>query len=369
MARPSRWHHVVIASRDEAITAADILNSPLALRPLEGFLVHMHVAWLYLLQAEFEKTKVDYHYRKPNGRYVRVDGEKKSWDLQQCIRTRWPDSRDPVRLNLDLTCKLRNKIEHRFERGLSVAALGFTQSLIMNYEDEIVGIFGDRYSLAQNVHLPVSLSLFSREGAVAMLKAQEDLPVKFRDFFVDYRAGVAEDIRSDRAFEFRIEVVQKRAPKSDADLAVSYVRADDLDPEELELYQALERTGRIVLHDKHRDVINSGWMKPTEAAREISQQLGVKFGPSSEFPKAWRYFEVRPGAEVRGDDRAKTKGQYCRWDKPFEQYVYSGAFVELVVSGCSSREGFERVIGWAPKPLADGGSAGSSSPEVLESKP
>ena len=342
---------MVVAARDEALQAVEIHNSPTSPRPLEGYLVHMHVAWLYLLHAGFEKAGVDYHYRQPNGWYVKVDGEPKSWELQRCVETRWGDINDPTRANLELTVKLRNKIEHRYERGLQVASYGFTQALIINFETELI-TFGATYSIADRVHLPVSLSTFSREGAAALAKAQMELPEKLRDFFIDYRGGVSEEVRSDRAFEFRIEIMQKRAPASEADVAVSFVRIEDLSEDELEAYEALERTGRVILRDKIRDVANAGWMKPAVAAGKVQATLGQRFHPSAEFPKAWAFYGVRPPTTATGDERAITDPRYCRWDAAFEGYVYSSAFVRLLETELADPERFEEVIGWAPKPIA-----------------
>ena len=59
---------------------------------LEGFFVHMHLAWLYLFQARYEREHRDYFFRKPNGRYERIDGEPKSWDLAKFTRERWVDN-------------------------------------------------------------------------------------------------------------------------------------------------------------------------------------------------------------------------------------------------------------------------------------
>ena len=56
-------------------------------------------------------------------------------------------------------------------------------------------------------------------------------------------------MQSSRAFEFRIEITQKRAPKSEADLAVEFVRLEDLSPEEVEAYEALEMTGRVIIRE------------------------------------------------------------------------------------------------------------------------
>lgn len=341
---------MVLAARDEALQAVEIHNSPTAPRPLEGFLVHMHVAWLYVLHAGFERTGVEYHYRQPNGRYVKVDGEPKSWELHRCVEARWGDINDPTRANLELTVKLRNKVEHRYERGLQVASYGFTQALMVNFEAELL-TFGAEYSIADRIHLPVSLSTFSREGAAALAKAQMELPQRLRDFFIDYRGGLSDEVLSDRAFEFRIEILQKRAPASEADVAVTFVRIEDLADEELEAYEALERTGRVILRDKIRDVANVGWMKPAVAAAQVQESLNVRFSPTAEFPKAWRHYGVRPPSDATGDERAMTDPRYCRWDAAFEGYVYSSAFVRLLVQDLTDPLEFASVIGWEAKPL------------------
>ncbi len=51
MARPKRHWHMVEASRDEASLATRLYNDPAEVRSFEGFAVHMHLVWLYLLHA------------------------------------------------------------------------------------------------------------------------------------------------------------------------------------------------------------------------------------------------------------------------------------------------------------------------------
>lgn len=350
MSRKPRWHSTIEASRSEALTAVDLHNSPTSERPLESFLVHMHLAWLYLLQAEFQKGNVNYFFRDPKSkRYVKVDGDRKAWDLERCVKVRWPNVADPVRQNLELTIKLRNKIEHRFEQGLAVASAGFTQSIVINYEEELVTEFGSNYSVADRVHLPVSLSTFSREGAAALAASQASLPKPLQDFFVDYRAGLDDSVTSNPAFEFRIEIIQKRAPTSQADMAVEFVRLDDLTEEERQAYEALERIGRVVLRDKARDVSNAGWSLPRPTAKTVEVTLGLQFNVS-DFTKAWKFFNVRPGWDRPTKDRAKTDLLYCRYDTAFGTYVYSQAFVDLIIDECKKDDGYERITGRKPDP-------------------
>lgn len=352
MAPRPRWHHTLMAAQAEALTAVEIYNSPTSLRPLEGLLVHMHVAWLYLLHAGFDKAGIPFHYKDPRtGRYIKVDGERKSWELQRCIEHRWPSVNDPVRQNLELTVQLRNKIEHRFERGLIVAASGFAQALIVNFESELVAEFGSPYSIADRVHIPVALSTFSRDGAAALASAQLRLPKRLRDFFIDYRATLDDSVLNDQAFELRIEIVQKRSPKSDADLAVSFVREDDLSGEELNAYRELERIGRVILREKERDVANLGWMKPSAASALVQQGLAVRFGASAEFPRAWKHYGVRPDKSATGKARHHTKHDYCRYDEAHDDYLYSAKYVQLLVQELADTARFEAVVGWTPKAL------------------
>src|SRR5919202_5307358 len=99
MAARPRWWHILQGSRREALLAVDLYNRAAVERSLEGFVVHMNLAWLYLLHARFKRDGIDYRYRQPNSRrFVRVDdGEIKTWELARCIREAFSDEHNPVR--------------------------------------------------------------------------------------------------------------------------------------------------------------------------------------------------------------------------------------------------------------------------------
>jgi hypothetical protein len=79
MARPPRWQSTLDASVEEACLAVRLYNDPAEPRSFEGFVVHMHLAWLYLLHAEFIRDHVDHRYWDPNRkkRLLKIDGEPK----------------------------------------------------------------------------------------------------------------------------------------------------------------------------------------------------------------------------------------------------------------------------------------------------
>lgn len=351
MSRPPRWNQMVMTSREEALNAVEFYNRPAGRRSLEAFLVHMHIAWTYALQAEFLRDGVDYFYRQDKNpkRYVKIDGERKTWELDRCVKQRWPDASDPVRINLELTVRLRNRIEHRHATGLAVAATGFCQSLLLNYEHELVTQFGPAFSVADLAHVPIALSTFTREGVASLIAAQEALPKRLRDFFINYRSGLEPDVANDRRFEFRVDLVQKRAPKSEADLAVSFVREEDLSPDELKAYESLEKTGRVVIREKQRPVANLDLRRPKGICAKVESQMPFRFRCSAEFPRAWKHFGVRPDSAAKGKARAKTDERYCIYDEAHDDYIYTPAFTELLVRNCATAEGFMKVIGRQPR--------------------
>ncbi len=340
----------MLSSRAEVLNAVEFYNRPASRRPLEAFLIHMHIGWLYLLQAEFTRDGTNYYYREPQrpSRYLKVDGERKAWELARCVARRWPDDNDPVRRNLELTIRLRNMIEHRHEAGLRVVSFGFAQALVLNYEEEVVSRFGNRFSVADGVHMPVSLGTYTREGVAQLEKAQRSLPRRLRDFFVDYRSALTPDIRDDRRFEFRIEIIQKRSPQTEADLAVSFVREEDLSDEERQAYEALERTGRVVLREKERPVSNLGRLTPSGVSVLVETTIPFRFRPFAEFPAAWKTLQVRPPKGVSLRERRKTDERYCIYDEPHNDYVYTQAYVDLLIGRCTTEAGFRDIIGWSP---------------------
>jgi len=95
VARPGKHWPMVEASRDEASLAVRLYNDPAEVRAFEGFVVHMHLAWLYLLHAEFTRDKVDYRYwRRDNPRLLeKVDGEPKRYELASASASGGPTTR------------------------------------------------------------------------------------------------------------------------------------------------------------------------------------------------------------------------------------------------------------------------------------
>ena len=80
MGRRTRVWHMVQASKAEALLAVEFYNTTGERRSLEAFVIHMHLAWLYLLHAEFLRDDIDYRYweTRPDGQHRRLAASRSS---------------------------------------------------------------------------------------------------------------------------------------------------------------------------------------------------------------------------------------------------------------------------------------------------
>jgi Protein of unknown function (DUF3644) len=259
MARRPRWYATVQAAIDEACLAVRLYNDPAEARSFEGFVVHMHLAWLYLLHAILTRQGVDIRYRdKKRPRIlVRVDGEPKRWELAKCVIHRWPTENDPVRANLEFFIALRNKIEHRyvrFQTALMIVVGGHAQALLLNFEEELRTQFGADHSLATRLRFPVFVGTFTPQGEETIRKLHKELPSPLRRFIADYQAGLDDSVQDDPRFVFRLRVILELAARGADVPAIQFTRLDDMSEDERAAVEAMGRRGQVVVREQQRSV-------------------------------------------------------------------------------------------------------------------
>jgi len=332
-------------SREEALLAVDLYNQTRQPRRLEGFLIHMHLAWLYLLHAQFHRDHRDYHFRKPNGRFERVDGEPKTWDLAKSVAERWPQI-GAVRKNLELTIALRNKIEHRYHEAIVLATSGYAQALLLNYEEELTSAFGPQFSLGEALRFPIFVGSLTAIGNARIEELRAELPKTTKDFLAHFEADLDPGIASDQRYEFRINLVPKLGAKTEADTAMTFVREADLSDDERAALQELGRSGRVVVREQVRSVASAGKVKPSVAVSLIQKRIQFKFN-MAHFVKAWHVTNCRPAGDSANPER--TDERYCVYDEPHKDYLYTQAFIEKLVRESRDAESFERFFGYPPE--------------------
>jgi len=82
---PEKVEELVIKARDSAILSIDIYNRPVVAFRSQGYIVMMVIAWTALFHAICEMDGIDYFYKNKDGSYEIVEGDKKAWELSNCL--------------------------------------------------------------------------------------------------------------------------------------------------------------------------------------------------------------------------------------------------------------------------------------------
>lgn len=153
--RQGKAKTILESSINSAFTAVETYNRPRTSFRIENYIILMIIAWTKLFHAYFQATIGErYFYKEKNGRFKRIDGEKRAWELAECIKNYQKYQNDDklseaVIANLKFFIGIRNKIEHRYwdSSTLDILLFGECQSLLYNYENLVVELFGNDYSI------------------------------------------------------------------------------------------------------------------------------------------------------------------------------------------------------------------------------
>ncbi len=346
MAPRPKWWHMLQESRRQACVGIDFYNRAGDERSYLDFVVHMHLAWQYLLQAECERQGQDYRYRDAKGRVQKTkDGDKKTWDLARCLTWRYPTDTDPARVNVEFFIGLRNKIEHRFQDSLMMATAGQAHAYVINYEAELVGTFGADHSLSEVLRFPVFVQNLSPGGVKEQLALRRKLPAGVQSFITSFETRLDKRVRESDRYDYRILLVPVKGPKSDADLAVSFIKAEELTEEKRAQMERDGKVGTALLVEKHRDVLHSDELAPADAVALIEPESPFEFR-MWEFTQLVKHHKIKPS---KGQAPEKTDRRFCLYDKPWKKYLYTQAFVKRCIEDVSTRERFKATVGREPR--------------------
>ena len=305
-------------SIDSATQAISTYNDPRSTFRTGNFTVLMIIAWTSLLHAYFEREKVNYFYREENGRYKRIDGDKKAWELLECIKQVF-DQTDPVRRNIELFIRLRNKIEHRNMPALDKELVGESQALVLNFEDWLIKEFGEKYALIDTLFVPIQLTRSIKRSLP--VSRDEKSAIKF---VKDYRGLLEAEVENSQQYSFKAYLIPKIGNhRSSSDLAIEFVKYDPANPKEMEKYDKAV----VAIKEKQVPVANMTLLKPSMVLEELKKHGYDK--AMNWHTNMWRKYKVRPANKAKNKSNCKT--EYCIFDKPHNDYLYTNAWVKYLV--------------------------------------
>ena len=326
-----------------AVAAVEAYNRPGRNFRTAQYLVMMIIAWTALYHAVFYRKKFKPLYKQRNGRFVRVDGEPKHWDLSECLKQYYGSDNPPVRKNLEFLIGLRNKIEHRYLPELDPTLYGECQASLLNLEELLVEQFGDAYALTDQlaVSLQFSRTIPAEKKRAARVLASESAKT-VKEYVEKFRGSLPSSVLSSMKYSFNVFLVPKVAHRKDAaDIAVEFIKVDESSDEERDRLEKLN----VLIKEKRIPIANLDLLRPGQVVARLNERCPFKVTLNAH-TDLWRHFNVRPKSGDPNPEQCRS--EYCVYDQPHGDYLYTNAWVEKCIAALSDAKRFKEITGRTP---------------------
>lgn len=335
--RKGRTKSILEGSIDSALLAIEIYNKPRTMFRSEGYITLMVIAWTKLLHAYFNRTIGDrYYYRLKSGRYDRIDGERKAWELKTSIKeyNKLNSSNQlsqSIGANLQFFIGLRNKIEHRHvaKREVDTLIFGECQSLLYNYENTLVELFGEEHAINENLVYSLQFSqMRTQEQEAASKKMLSREVQEIRAYVDNYRSSLPGEVFDSQEYSIKLIQIPKISNTNRNDVAIEFVRWTELSEEDKANYEQLV----AMIKDKvvKKEAANAGKLKPGDVLEQVEARCGVKIN-YHEHTCLYYVFSIRPISEENRDP-FDTNIAFCHYDEAHHDYIYQESWVDFIVS-------------------------------------
>lgn len=316
-------------ARDSALLAIEVYNKPAVAFRSSAYISLMVIAWTALLHAVFLRRRVSPYYKHKNGRYQKIDGDYRHWELGECARQFWDGApNDPVRKNLEFFIPLRNKIEHRHLPELDAAIFGECQALLLNFDSLLGAEFAAKYQLRES--LSFSLQLFPSGTSFAQAVAANRTFGDIKRFIETYRSTIGSEVQSSGQYSFKAFLIQVANHQSADALPIQFVHYEKLTEAER---NDVEKVVSLVKF-KQVGVANAGLLRPKEVvsavkARLADHDINEFVFTSGTHTACWKHYNVRPRTGAGSPEL--TNAKYCIFDRAHKDYLYTQEWVDLLV--------------------------------------
>jgi hypothetical protein len=308
---------------ESALLAVEVYNKPGTSFKSAAFIVLMVIAWTSLFHAIFIKKGEKPYRRTKSGRFEKVDGDHKHWEIAECIGNYWAsDTSNPIRKNLEFFIPLRNKIEHRQLPELDSAIFGECQALLLNFDNLIGKHFGSRHQIRE--FLSFSLQLFpSKESLVNAVRGNK-VSKEIKHFIEQYRSSLAPGVYSNDQYAFKAYLIQVANHESRDALPIKFIRFNDLSADQ---HDALEQF-IVAVKTNRTEVSSKDLLLPSAVVSIVQSRIKKRFTMTQHI-RFWKRYQVRP--ETNSKSPEKTQSRYCVYVHLSKSYGYTNEWIELIV--------------------------------------
>lgn len=302
---------LVKKSRESMIAAVQTYNNPSLTFKAETFITLAVISWTYLLHAYYRKNKVDYrYYTIINGR-KRYDKTKygafKRWDLEHCLNEKECPLDNDTKSNLKFLIGIRHEIEHQMTNKIDEFISAKLQACAINFDYYITLLFGEKYSMSNELALSIQFSPLSPEQR-DVLTNSERITANVLNFISDYENNLSNDSLQNSRYAYRVLFVPVNAKrKGQADQVIEFI--DSKSP----LANGLEKSYTVLKETEKRKY------KPSEIVKEMQTMGFVKFS-ITKHTDLWKQLDARNDKYSYGVNISGYWYWYQTWFNVVKEY-------------------------------------------------
>jgi len=305
-------------SREAALAAVQIFNSPLITFRSEIFIVLMNIAWTYLFHAHYRKQGIEYRYFEQKGsRRIfgkTSSGAHKHWELERCINdANSPIDKDAAN-NLLFLIGIRHEIEHQMTSRLDGALSAKFQACCLNYNEYVKKLFGVQHGIDKHLAFSLQFSSISKDQ-LATLPSVDKMPAHLAAFIQGFEGSLSEEEFNSPKFAYRVLFVAKTANrKGQADQVIEFVKADS------QLAQDVNKSYAVIKETE----------RPKHLPAGIVQQMkseGFKRFTMTSHTNLWKSLDAKNPAKRLGVRVEKSWYWYDAWIEQVRSHCQANAAI------------------------------------------
>lgn len=295
---------LLMKSREAALAAVQIFNSPTLTFKSEIFIVLMNIAWTYLLHAYYRSQGLEYRYfdlqgtRRIFGRTK--NGALKFWELERCLNEdTCPIDKDSAN-NLRFLIGIRHEIEHQMTSRIDDSLSAKFQACCLNYNEYVKSLFGEQNGIDRHLSLSLQFSSISRDQ-VGALTNKPELPAHIKGFVESFESQLSEPEYNNPKFSFRVLFIAKTANhKGQADEVIEFVKMDS------ELAQKVNASYALIKETERAKHL------PTGIVASMKAMGFTKFTPNAH-ANLWKSLNAKDPSKGYGVQVINAWYWYDRW--------------------------------------------------------
>jgi hypothetical protein len=343
--KAAAWELELQHARESCLAALRIWNDPVDCFRTGGFSLMFVTAWNAIAIAMLERNHGEWRQIRGGTVVVNGDGVELARSTEELVGDAFAgDDRKGLRQNVQLWVDLRNGVAHRRIESLDALVAGHAQAGLLNFETALVGQFGDEYALGEALSVPLQLSGFRDPGVLKSRRILEAALPPDVQAIISRAESADPELLRDPTFVMRVAFVPV-VPNSgrNPDSVAYFVRPGEVPDELAEVLQ------RYVVLAK--PLVGNATLRYSHVRDEYERRVGFHLDNNAHAAAA-RALGARP---ARGDPDRTIDPRLAEFNTAFNQYVYTPAWVDLLVAHLSTAEEFERIVGRTPRPIGENG--------------